>query len=94
MNCCDYLDTVPGDAIDSDTFWSTANAPALEQYCNLYYPKIIKGHGDPQSWTIGDTINSEYQSDNLLGSVPRIITYGQITMLTSNSDWNWSVVRG
>ena len=94
MNSCDYLDTVPGDAIDSDTFWSTANAPALEQYCNLYYPKIIKGHGDPQSWTIGDMINSEYQSDNLLGSAPRIITYGQNTMLTSNSDWNWSVVRG
>ncbi len=94
MNSCDYLDTIPGDAIDNNTFWSTANAAALEQYCNLYYPKLIKGHGDPQSWTIGDMINSEYQSDNLLGSAPSIITFGQNTVLTSNSDWSWSVVRG
>ena len=30
MNSCDYLDTIPGDAIDNNTFWSTANAAALE----------------------------------------------------------------
>ena len=94
LSSCNYLDTEPGDAISSDHFWETANAAALEQYCNLYYPKLIKGHGDPLAWNIGSMISQEYQSDNLLASGASAITFGQNTKLTSNSDWNWSTVRG
>lgn len=42
LSGCNYLDTEPGDAISGDYFWETANAAALEQYCNLYYPKLLK----------------------------------------------------
>ena len=94
LSSCNYLDTEPGDAISSDHFWETANAAALDQYCNLYYPKLIKGHGDPLAWNIGSMISQEYQSDNLLASGASAITFGQNTKLTSNSDWNWSTVRG
>lgn len=94
LSGCNYLDTEPGDAISGDYFWETANAAALEQYCNLYYPKLIKGHGDPLSWNVGAMIMADYQSDNILVSGGSSITYGQNTKLTSNSDWNWSTVRG
>lgn len=94
LSGCNYLDTEPGDAISSDYFWETANAAALEQYCNLYYPKLIKGHGDPLAWNIGSMILAEYQSDVLLGSGASAITFGQNTKLTGNSDWSWSTVRG
>ena len=59
LSGCDYLDTEPGDVISSDHFWETANSAALEQYCNTYYPKLIKGHGDPLAWTIGNMIESD-----------------------------------
>ena len=91
---CNYLDTEPGDVISSDHFWETSNAAALEQYCNLYYPKLIKGHGDPLSWNLGSMISSEFQSDNLLSAGPSAITFGQNLTLTSSSDWDWSIVRG
>lgn len=94
LSGCNYLDTEPDDAISSDRFWETANAAALEQYCNLYYPKLIKGHGDPLEWNIGNMISAEYQSDNLLSSGASAITFGQNTKLPSNSDWSWSTVRG
>ena len=57
---CNYLDTEPGDVISSDHFWETSNAAALEQYCNLYYPKLIKGHGDPLSWNLGSMIKGRH----------------------------------
>lgn len=94
LSGCNYLDTEPGDAISSDHFWETANAAALEQYCNLYYPKLVKGHGDPLAWNLGPMIQSECQSDNLLSSGANAITFGQNEKQTSNSDWNWSTVRG
>ena len=94
LSGCDYLDTEPGDAISSDRFWETSNAAALEQYCNLYYPKLIKGHGDPLSWNIGNMIMQEYQSDNLLAAGASSITFGQNTVMTSSADWDWSTVRG
>ena len=87
LSGCDYLDTEPGDAISSDRFWETSNAAALEQYCNLYYPKLIKGHGDPLSWNIGNMIMQEYQSDNLLAAGASSITFGQNTVMTSSADW-------
>lgn len=91
---CDYLETEPGDAIVGDRYWENANSAALEQYCNLYYPKLILGHGDPLSWNIGTMITAEYQSDNLLSSGANSITFGQNVVQTSNSDWNWATIRG
>lgn len=91
---CNYLDTVPGDSMTGDTFWSTADAVALRQYCNTYYPRLIVGHGDPNGWTCGDMIVGEYQSDNLLSTGQNALTYGQNTINNSDSRWNWSTVRG
>ena len=86
---CNYLDTVPGDSMTGDTFWSTADAVALRQYCNTYYPRLIVGHGDPNGWTCGDMIVGEYQSDNLLSTGQNALTYGQNTINNSDSRWNW-----
>ena len=35
-SCEDYLDLQPEDVIESNHYWETANASALEQYCNTY----------------------------------------------------------
>ena len=91
---CNYLETEPGDVISSGRFWETANSAALEQYCNTYYPKLILGHGDPLAWSLGNMIESEYQSDNLLGASANLITFGQSTVQITSSHWNWSVIRG
>lgn len=94
LSGCDYLDTEPGDVITGDHFWETANAAAFEQYCNTYYPKLIKGHGDPNGWDMGTMIIQENQSDNLLAAGANQITFGQNTVATSSSEWNWETVRG
>lgn len=94
LSGCDYLDTEPGDVIGGDHFWETANAAALEQYCNTYYPKLIKGHGDPNGWDQGPMVTQEYQSDNLLSAGANSITFGQNTKTNTNGEWNWSTVRG
>ena len=91
---CNYLDTEPGDVIFSDHFWKTSNAAALEQYCNLYYPRLIKGHGDPLAWNLGSMITAEFQSDNLLSAGPSAITFGQNVVMTKSADWDWSIIRG
>ena len=93
LSGCDYLDTEPGDAISADVFWETSTSSSLEQYCNTYYPKLITGHGDPQSWSLGTMFTTEQQSDNILSAGVNQITYGQNTILTGSSYWSWSVVR-
>lgn len=94
LSGCDYLDTEPGDVIGGDHFWETANAAAFEQYCNTYYPKLIKGHGDPNGWDQGPMVTQEYQSDNLLSAGANSITFGQNTKTNSNGEWSWSTIRG
>ena len=91
---CNYLETEPGDVITGNRFWETANAVALEQYCNIYYPKLIIGHGDPNGWDSGDMIKQEYQSDNLLGGGQNVYTFGQNSATTVNKNWDWETVRG
>ena len=86
---CNYLETEPGDVITGNRFWETANAVALEQYCNIYYPKLIIGHGDPNGWDSGDMIKQEYQSDNLLGGGQNVYTFGQNSATTVNKNWDW-----
>lgn len=91
---CNYLETEPGDVIVGERFWETSNAASLEQYCNQYYPKLIKGHGDPLSWNLGPMISDEFQSDNLLSSGPNAVTFGQNLVLTQSDFWDWSIIRG
>ena len=94
LSGCNYLNTEPGDVITEDRFWTTANAVALEQYCNMYYPKLIIGHGDPNGRDAGEMIKQEYQSDNLLSGGQNSYTFGHNTLTTSNRNWSWETVRG
>ena len=48
MQGCDFLDRTPEDIIETGKFFESANANALEQYCNDFYPKLINGHGAPK----------------------------------------------
>ena len=40
MQGCDFLDRTPEDIIETGKFFESANANALEQYCNDFYPKL------------------------------------------------------
>ena len=64
LQSCDYLDREPLDSISKDKFFSTAGADGLQQYCNNLYPKLIKGHGDPQSYNFG-MMEEDFKSDNI-----------------------------
>ena len=94
MTACDYLDTVPGDALTGDHFWETANDAALQQYCNTYYPRLIKGHGTPNGWDCGPMFTEEYKTDNVLPAGQNQFAYGQNIIKTSDKNWNWEVIRG
>lgn len=61
---CDYLDREPLDSVTKDQFFTTATGTALQQYCNNFYPKLIKGHGDPLSYSFG-MLEKEFESDNI-----------------------------
>ena len=39
MQGCDFLDRTPEDIIETGKFFESANANALEQYCNDFYLK-------------------------------------------------------
>lgn len=93
LSACDYLDTIPGDALTGDHFWQTADEVALEKYCNMFYPRLIVGHGSPNGWDCGDMFKNDYQSDNILPSGQNAVTYGQNTITTDDAKWNWEVIR-
>ena len=92
LSACDYLDTIPGDALTGDHFWQTADEVALEKYCNMFYPRLIVGHGSPNGWDCGDMFKNDYQSDNILPSGQNAVTYGQNTITTDDAKWNWEVI--
>lgn len=94
ISSCDYLDIEPHDVIFEDHYWETANAPALEQYCNEFYPKLIIGHSDPNSWNMGAMVEGDIQSDNIFTTGPNQITYGRNVKSITDSQWNWSTIRG
>lgn len=94
VTSCDYLETHPGDSITGERFWKTANAAALEQYCNTYYPRLVKGHGNPNGWDLGPMIMQDFQSDNIYAGGADQITFGQNVATVSNGEWNWSTIRG
>lgn len=94
IQSCDYLDKEPLDVISRDKFFSTANASALEQYCNDLYPKMLKGHGDPQAYNFG-MMEDEFKSDNLLSWDYNTTSFGHQTAPTERKDteWDWAVNR-
>lgn len=94
MFSCDYLDIEPKDVIFEDHYWETANAAALEQYCNEYYPKLLIGHSDPNSWNMGQMVSGDTQSDNIYGNGANEIAFGRNVKKVSDSEWNWSTIRG
>ena len=50
MQGCDFLDRDAEDIIESGKFFENAQANALEQYCNDFYPKLFYGHGAPNGY--------------------------------------------
>lgn len=95
IQSCDVLDKEPMDAIGTEQFFSTANAAALEQYCNYFYPRLIKGHGDSQSYNFG-MMEEDFKSDNLLPWIKNDISFGHQTIPNSktNTEWSWENIRG
>lgn len=91
---CDFLDKVPEDVIVTDKFFSSADAAALEQYCNGLYPNLIQGHGDPQTYTYG-MMERELQSDNMYPWDKNDISFGHQTAPTEAKDteWKWENIR-
>lgn len=94
LTACNTLDLEPEDSVGDGPFWEKADAAALEQYCNDLYPKMIKGHGDPQTYTYG-MMEEDFQSDNLLSWSYNKIAFGHHLAPTdaSGTEWKWEVVR-
>ena len=93
-SCEDYLDLQPEDVIESNHYWETANASALEQYCNTFYPKLIIGQGNPNTDGAIEFISKDCQSDNIYSTGANTIAWGQNLVSTSDSQWSWSIIRG
>lgn len=94
VSSCDYLDLEPLDAIGSDQFYETANAVALEQYCNDLYPKLITGYGAPQSYDWG-MLGEDESGDDLLHWDRNTTSFGLRTVPSSasNTQWQWVNIR-
>ncbi|MCD8184464.1 MAG: RagB/SusD family nutrient uptake outer membrane protein [Bacteroides sp.] len=91
---CDYLDQTPQDTIDKDGFFASANAQALEQYCNDLYPKLINGHGNPGEYNFG-MMEEDFKSDDILPWDKNDISFGHQTAPTDKegTEWNWDNIR-
>ena len=92
VQSCNVLDKSPLDTIDTQRYFSSANAAALEQYCNDLYPKLIKGHGDPQTYGFG-MMETDFQSDDLLPWDMNSIAFSQHTISTKDDEWKWENIR-
>lgn len=71
---CDYLDREPLDSVTKDQFFTTATGTALQQYCNNFYPKLIKGHGDPLSYSFG-MLEKELGLEKIKRSLPNTLSF-------------------
>ncbi|MCD8313992.1 MAG: RagB/SusD family nutrient uptake outer membrane protein [Bacteroidales bacterium] len=89
---CNVLDRNPLDSISTDEYFSTANADALESYCNSLYPSLISGHGSPNNYTYG-MMETDFQSDDLLPWTYNEVAFSQHTISTSDSNWDWTNIR-
>lgn len=89
---CDVLDKEPLDTISTEQYFKTANAAALEQYCNDLYPKLIKGHGDPNGYGFG-MIENDFSSDNILPWEMNSVAFSQHTIKSTHDEWKWENIR-
>ena len=91
---CDYLDREPLDSVTKDQFFTTATGTALQQYCNNFYPKLIKGHGDPLSYSFG-MLEKEFESDNIFTWEYNVKSFGLHVAPTEAKDteWQWENIR-
>ena len=94
LSACDYLDLEPLDAIGTDQFYETANAIALEQYCNDLYPKLITGYGAPNSYDWG-MFGEDESGDDHLPWDRNTTSFGLRTVPSSasNTQWTWTNIR-
>ncbi len=91
---CDFLDREPLDAIGKEQFFTTANATALEQYCNNFYPDLIVGYGACRSYDWG-MLGEDFTSDDVLLWERNTTSFGLAIIPTSaqNTQWNWTLIR-
>lgn len=89
---CDVLDKEPLDTISTEQYFKSANEAALAQYCNDLYPKLIKGHGDPNSYSFG-MMEGDYQSDNILPWEMNSVAFSQHTIKSTHDEWKWENIR-
>lgn len=94
LTSCDFLDKEPMDAISKEQFFTTANATALEQYCNGLYPGLILGYGSPKSYDWG-MLGTDFTSDDVLPWERNTTSFGLATVPSSASgtEWNWTNIR-
>jgi hypothetical protein len=94
LTSCDFLNKTPLDTIETNQYFINANAQALEQYCNYFYPRLIDGHGAPQSYSFG-MMSKDFDADYLISWNASTIGFGQQTIpTTAGSSWNWANIRG
>lgn len=92
VQSCDYLDKTPLDTISSEQYFSTANAEALAQYCNDLYPKLIVGHGEPNTTGFG-MMATDFQSDDILTWDMNQVAFSQHTISATDDLWKWENIR-
>lgn len=91
---CDYLDREPIDSISKEQFFATANATALEQYCNNFYPDLIVGHNIPKGYNFG-MMEADLTSDDVLPWTRNATSFGLHLAPSSATDteWNFEIIR-
>lgn len=87
---CDFIDRSPLDTIETNQYFSNANAQALEQYCNYFYSRLLEGHGTPNSSYSFGMMN--FDADYLISWSASTIGFGQYTLSSANG-WDWEYVR-
>lgn len=93
MQGCDFLDRDAEDIIESGKFFENAQANALEQYCNDFYPKLFYGHGAPNGYN--SMLETEWDCDNIYPWNKNNVSFGHHVAPNnaSGSDWSWSNIR-
>ena len=94
LTSCNYLDREPLDAIGKDQYFASANAAALEQYCNNFYPDLIAGHGGAKGFSFG-MMDRDMMSDDIIRWDRNETSFGLHTKPsgTNNTNWQWSIIR-
>ena len=92
LTSCDHLDREPLDSIGKNQYFASANAAALEQYGNNFYPSLIIGHDAAKCFNFG-MMQRDIISDDIIRWDRDNTSFGLHTKPTSGGDWNWSIIR-